>query len=220
MADSVLEETFVGELPNTDGRGPGRLRQDRAGALVVTGGNYEAASRRKVFSLHTAVAGATIAAGHVSPPAAAAATTLTLSNPVGSGKNLKILKGILSHISGTAGTGAWSWCAAAATGSLLITATANAVAKNQEVSGPASVALGYTATALTAGPLHILTRLFPSSVFATAMDANTQNKNAIDDVDGSLVIPPGYILTLCPPAAGTTHVVVAAILYEEVTIPE
>ncbi len=211
--------TQIGPIVDSDGTGQGRLRQGRQGELIVNVDNYEGASRAKIFSLHTAVAGATIAAGHVSPPAAAAATTLTLSNPVGSGVNLKILKGVLSHITGTAGTGAWSWCAAAATGSLVITATPNATAKNQKVDGAASVALGYTATALTAGPLHILTRLFPNAVFATAMDAATQNKIAIDDVNGQLVIPPGYILTLAPPAAGTTHVVAASIIYEEVTLP-
>ncbi len=204
----------------TQADGPGQsIRQSRTGELIVNVDNYEGSSRAKVYSLHTAVTGATVAAGHVSPPAAAAATTLTLSNPLGSGVNFKILRGMIANVTGTTGTGAWSWCAAQATGSLLITATANAVAKNQKVDGAASVGLGYTATALTAGPLNILTRIFPTATFATAMDASTQNKCAIDEVNGQLVIPPGYILTLAPPSAGSAWVVVAAIVYEEVPIP-
>jgi hypothetical protein len=215
-------ETFVGPRTLSDGRGEGRFRTDQLASLVITDSHgrwYELASRGRVFSCHTAVTGATIAAGHVAPPAAAAATTLTLSNPVGSGVNLEIIAGMLLHLTGTPGTGSWSWCGANAIGATVITATENAAPKPLLLGGANSSAKGYSATALTTGPLHAVHRLFPSAVFAGAIDAATQGKVAIDYVDGSIVVPPGWVITLAPPAAGTDHVVAAGILYAEITIP-
>ncbi len=216
---SVDPTTFVGPFAQSDGTGQPKFRQGKDGRLIVNVDNGEEASRGKVFSLHTIVTGVTIAAGHVSPPAAAAATTLTLSNPVGSGVNLEILRGTLAHLTGTPGTGVWSWCGAIATGTTVITATVNATPVSQKMDGAVSVAVGYAATALTAGPLHILKRHFNSSVFAGAIGATSQNLTAIDEVNGQLILPPGSIITLAPPLVGTTHVVAASILFREVAFP-
>lgn len=215
-------ETFVGPLyQGSTGRGVGRLRQGSLSELIVSNGRgkyAELASRGALFSLFTANTGATVAAGHVAPPAAAAATTLTLSNPVGSGVNFEIVAGHLTHLTGTPGTGSWSWCVANAVGATVITATANATAKSGLAGGAASAGVGYTATALTAGPLHVVQRQFPNSMFAGAIGATSLNLNMVDLVDGALVIPPGWIVSLAPPATGTTHVVMAQIVYAEIQI--
>ncbi len=218
---SVTDETFVGPLVGADGRGPGRLRQDKTGALVsnmANGQYYEQSGRGAVYSLQTAVTGATIAAGHVAPPAAAAATLLTLSNPANSGKHFAILKGTIAHISGTAGTGCFSWCIASNTTSVL-SATPNATAQCTKSGGSASAGLGYTATTMTGGLVHTITRLFPTAVFATAMDAATQGKVAIDFVDGAITLAPGYLLTIAPAATGSSHVAAVSIEYMEITLP-
>lgn len=210
---------IVGPIPQGDGRGAGQQRTDRTNAAVSTQGHgkyAEQTSRGTVYCLATANTGATVAAGHVAPPAAAAATTLTLSNPVGSGVDFEILYATLSHLTGTPGTGAWAYCVSP---SSVISATPNATAQPQKVGSAASKALGYTATALTAGLVHTTARLFANSVFAAAIDAATQNKNVLDEVDGSIVIPPGFILTLAPPATGTSHVVAAQIVFAEVVRP-
>lgn len=213
---------FVGPLVSAiTGRGLGVIRKGSLNELVMSNGRptyAELASRGKVFSLFTANVGVAIAAGHVAPPAAAAATLLTLSNPVGSGVNLEIIAGILTHLTGTPGTGSWSWCAANAFGATVISAAANVVAKGGLLGGPASVALGYSATALTAGPLHAVQRQFANSIFAGAIGATSVNTNVIDMVDGALVVPPGWILTLAPPAAGAAHVVMAEMVYAEIAI--
>jgi hypothetical protein len=217
-----MTETAIGPGVNADGRGPSSLRLDRQLALVTVnshGSLYEQASRGNLFTCSGAVTGITVAAGHVAPPAAAAATTLTLSNPVGSGYNLEILLGILNHLTGTPGTGCWSWCTANAVGATVITATPNAVVRPCLAGGANSIASGYTATALTGGPLHVISRQMPSSVFAGAIGATSVNTVGIDIVDGGLVIPPGFIVTLAPPATGTTHVVAATILFAQVAIP-
>ena len=68
------------------------------------------AQQGKVFQVSGAVTGTTIAAGHVAPPAAAAATLLSILNPVGSNVNLEIIRGTLGHVSGTPGAGTFAWC--------------------------------------------------------------------------------------------------------------
>lgn len=214
--------TYVGPIIGADGRGAGRFRQGRDGGLVTAdahGRLYEQTSRGKVFSVQTALTGTTIVAGNVAPPAAAAATVLTLSNPVGSGVNLEILLGFLLHISGTPGAGGWTWCTANAVGTTVITAAVNATPQPMLTSGGNSVASAWTQTALTAGPLHKAARLLPSAQFAGAIAATTPGQSVVDIVDGGLVIAPGWIVTLAPPATGTTHVVVAGIVYAEVPIP-
>lgn len=211
--------TITGPVSNGDGRGIGALRQDKQSALVVADGHgryYEQTSRGTVYCLSTALTGATVAAGHVAPPAAAAATTLTLENPVGSGADFEILMAALSHLTGTPGTGAWAYCVSP---SSVITATPNATPQPLRAGANPSSGRGFTATALTGGLVHTTARPFANSVFAGAIDAATQNKNVVEYLNGSLVIPPGYILTLAPPATGTSHVVVASIVYAEVQRP-
>src|SRR6201999_2864970 len=105
---------------------------------------YEQVSRGNVFICAGGVTGITVAAGHVAPPAAAAATTLSLYNPVGSGVNLEILAGFLNHLTGTPGTGVWSWCIGAASGATAITATPNATGAPALAGNAQSVAKGYT----------------------------------------------------------------------------
>src|SRR5258706_196167 len=51
---------------------------------------------------------------------------------------------------------------------------------------------------------------------AGAIAATTPTLSWIDPTDGEIVLPPGSIATLAPPAAGTTHVVAASIVWLEV----
>src|SRR5258706_15466591 len=91
------------------------VRQNRSGALVTVdahGRFFEPASRGLIFSGGTAVAGTTVVAGNVAPPAAAAATVISVYNPLGSGVTVEILRAFLQHVSGTPGAGAWMWCVA------------------------------------------------------------------------------------------------------------
>lgn len=221
MGDYNLE-TLVGEMVSGDGRGQGRLRQGRDGSEIVSQGHYplyEQTSRGRLFAVGTALTGTTIVAGNVAPPGAAAATVLSIYNPTGSGFNLEILMGMVLHLSGTPGAGAWAWCAGAASGATAITATPNATPQNMLMGGTVSVASGFTQTALTAGPAHTTRRMFPTAQFAGAIAATTPGQSVVDQVDGGIVVPPGFVLTLAPPAAGTTHIVAAAILFAQVALP-
>jgi hypothetical protein len=219
MSNDFSLNTAIGPRNVADGEG-GDLRQARDGGLVVSqshGKHYEQTSRGNTFAVSGALTGTTIAAGHVAPPAAAAATTLSLLNPVGSGKNLEILKGSIAHVSGIPGAGSFAWCSAFQQATVTA-GEANAIKRCQFLSKKQGVALAWSATALTGGAVHEITRVFPASKFAGAIDVVSAGLVEVDDVDGAIVVPPGWMITLAPPATGTTHIVVAQIVYAEVDI--
>lgn len=214
----------IGPIVTGDGQVSDRLRVGQSRELIVSdyrGRFAEAAARGELFDAITALVGTTIVAGNVAPPAAAAATVLSVFNPEGSGVDLEVLIGWLMHISGTPGAGAWAWCGARAMGATAITAAQNnngvaaAGPFGTRIPSGASKAKAYTQTALTAGPLHTLARPFPSAQFAGALAATTPNQVIIDEVAGAIVVQPGGVVTLAPPAIGTTHIVAAGIMWQE-----
>jgi hypothetical protein len=217
--------TQIGPGVNADGRGPDSLRLDRQLAQVVAlshGTLYEQASAAATCSSALApVAGVTVAAGHVAPPAAAAATTLSLYNPVGERVQPRDPRRVPEPPDGHAGHRgvvvvhrSRRWARHADHGDAERDGRAGAGGWRRQ-----RIAKGFAATALTGGPLHTANRQFPSSMFAAAIAATSLGANVVDVVDGGLVLPPGYVVSLCPPAAGTSHVVAAQILFAQVAIP-
>lgn len=210
---------------NTSVRGEGVGIDSRAtknGATVVAdaGGQFgEATSRGEVFTVMGAVVGTTIVAAHVSPIAGAAATPLSLYNPIGSGKNLEVLKAHLLPISGTPGVGSFVWNIAY---NQTITATPNnmAVAAALPVcnlpGASVSVAKGYTATALTGSTAQVA--IGPITTFFGGAIAATTPITPDVVVDGMIVVPPGGLLSIAAPATGTTFVIGLGITYREVAI--
>ena len=213
-------ETIIGEMARSDGVTDGPLRQDGQGSLTVTNSHaqfYEQTFRKHVFSVFTALAGTTIVSGNVAPPAAAAATVISLLNPLGSQKNLEILRGVLLHISGTPAAGGWAWCMAYQ--GVSVTAAEAVAQKGVGFLGQSgTVAKAWSQTALTGGIVHVNTRLFPSADIAAALGTTSFGTIDIDEVMGALIVPPGWMLTLAPPGTGTSHVVAASIEYAEVPL--
>lgn len=174
------------------------------------------ASQGRMFSVSTAQAGATIAAGHVAPPAAGASTLLTLLNPLSSQVNIEIVKCTLGHISGTPGVGTFSYCTAFQ-GEAITAAEAVAVKRCMLASGRQTIAKAWSVTTLTGSVVHQVMAHFPSAPFAGAIAATTEGTAyaVTDEVDGSIVLEPGWCLTLAAAATGSSHVVTAAIVYAE-----
>lgn len=222
MSTEVQLKTFVGTRNSADGRGQDDLRQGRDGSLVVSqshGPYYEQASRGALFTVSGALTGTTIAAGHVAPPAAGAATLLSILNPNGSGVNLEIIEGAISHVSGTPGAGAFAWCMAYQ--STDVTASeAVAIKRCLDGSEASTKALAWSATTLTGSKVHKIVKPFHSSKFAGALDVASSGLTEVERVDGKIVVRPGYMLTLAPPATGTTHIAVVSITYAEVPIQQ
>jgi hypothetical protein len=170
----------------------------------------------KVFQVSGAQAGTTIAAGHVAPPAAGAATLLSLLNPDTSNVYLEIIQASIGHVSGTPGAGTFTYCMAKQATSITA-AEAVAVKRCLFASQKQTIAMAWSATTLTGSIVHQVMAHFPSAPFAGALAATSEGTAfaQVHDVDGMIVVPPGWMLTLAPAATGTTHIVTCSITYAE-----
>jgi hypothetical protein len=196
------------------------LLTDRFGAVLDSPYRAKYAQmtgKNMVFCTNTAAAGTTIVAANASPPAAAAATILSLYNPVGNTYDFEIIMGQLTHVSGTPGAGMFQWCVSRANTAALTASTTTAAAP-VACRGGISTAKAFTQAAVTGGLIHVALRNFPAGSFAGAIAATTPGQNVIDQVDGSIVLAPGDMVTIANAATGTTHIVAASITWAEVPI--
>jgi hypothetical protein len=218
----VTVEGQVGPRVIQDGSNT-ELRQTRMGGLVVADGHakyWELASRGYGYTISTAVAGTTLVAGNVSPVGAAAASILTLYNPLNSNVNAAILRvGIGSVSSGAAGVGAGAFAYNVAYNQT-VTAVQNAIPISTltgQQSG--SRCKGYTQTALTGSAAQILLRAMAFNLLAGGQQgATTQCIYTAEDIAGSIICPPGGLFTIAAPAVGVTWVISAVIDFEEVPV--
>lgn len=220
---NLYPDVFVGPNVRGDGSNYGGARNTKEGAHVISlaGGSMgEATSRGQVFTGSTALAGTTIIAANVGASAAGAAVAFALYNPLGSGKNLEVLKTWLSGISGTPGVGMWAY---AIGNTQSITATQNnlgvasGVPTPNRVGSDLSSARVFVQTALTGSTLQTLNR--PIGSFFGGAIAATTSVNILDMVDGDIVVPPGGVLTVVAPLIGTTFVAFIGMQWREVTNP-
>jgi hypothetical protein len=213
----VTVEGQVGPRTVQDGANT-ELRQTRMGGLVVADGHgryWEPASRGYSFCVTTALAGTTIVAANNAPPAAAAATILSLYNPLNTQVNASILRVGIGSISGTPGAGSFAYCVSY---NNVITAAQNATPLNTLSGQQTSKCKGFTQTGLTGGLVHTTLRAAPYTMFAGAIAATTPGLYMVEELAGSVVLPPGGVFTIASPATGTTHIVYAYIDYEEVPV--
>lgn len=180
----------------------------------------ELARKGRVFQASGATTGSTIAAGHVAPPAAGAATLLSILNPLGSGCDLEIISASLGHVSGTPGAGTFSYCMAYQA-DLVTAAEAVAVVQPLLTSARKSCVKAWSVTTLTGAVVHEIQAHFPSAPFAGALAATSSGtaQAVVHDLNGLIVVQPGWMLTLAPAATGTTHIVTCAITFAEVDQP-
>lgn len=176
----------------------------------------EAGRTGTMFSVATAPAGYTTVAAGVSPIAAATTSVmLALFNPMGSGKNLEVVKVYANWISGTPGAGGLVFNISCGNN---ITTAQNAAPINM-LTGKAtgSVGQGYTGTVTLTGStlMSYLRPLSNCTPFAGAIAATTVGLNCLDEVEGAIVIGQGCMLALAPAAAGTSPIVNGAIQYRE-----
>jgi len=211
----------------TDG-GSTELRQGRTGELVVVAGHgnmAEAAARGRLFSGETAAAGTTIVGGNVSPVGAAAASIISLYNPIsgaGSNVNLVIHAVRLIHISGTPGAGQYMTIDSAY--NQIITATPNnsgtagLMPTNHLAGGSGGSGQIFTQTALTGSGAQTFFRHLGCVSFATALAATTPDLSFKEVLDGEIILPPGGLISIAAAATGATHVVAASFTWEEVPV--
>ncbi len=152
---------------------------------------YPEVALGRVFMGTTAVAG-------VKPPAYnATAHTFCLWNPAGSGKNFVPLRLSMGFVdtTGAAGNVVLAYQsgvgAQAATGSPITAITHVAPLNCLIGSGIASVARFAPATVTFGAATSLLRALGISELVTTATDATNLYSKAIEDFDGTLIVPPG-----------------------------
>lgn len=178
----------------------------------------EATRRRYTFSGMTLVAGTTIVAANVTPVAAAAASMISLWNPMGSGKDLHLVRANICGISGTPGVGQWVYNIAY-NQVLMATQNNQGVAGTMPMctygSGVTGAGKIFTQTALTGATAQALFKPCGFSFFGGAVAATT-NVNYVDNIDGAIVLPPGGLISLAAPLIGTTFVVAGGFDWMEI----
>jgi len=195
---------LVGKLRGATGTHPVAL--DSTGAMFVSmSGKYrEATEAGRVY------VAANQAAVAVTAAMATTYTGLCLYNPVGSGKNFSLLgfSYALTVALPTAIT-----AVGLMTGAGAAAATAVITARNRLSGGPASVAYVDDAVAFTAAPVL-------EQVFATyptgALTTGNEGGNHFIDLNGSLIITPGYHVSAYSFAANTACFIFS-FLWEEYT---
>ena len=192
----MLAEIRAGYITMADGS-IGSARASRIGAIAVGEGQgkyYEQSSRGYVFSLMLATTSGNIAAGNLWAAAAGATYQFALWNPLGSGKNISLLKFGVWTISGTAPVPPVIHAFGSGTPTLASTVVIP-IACNNIGLGAASVARALTSTAgsaLTGAPATYLLRAADLAVGAGSLTpANAFEVKAIEYIDGDIVIPPG-----------------------------
>jgi hypothetical protein len=167
----------------------------------------------KEFAMTLTATTSTIAAGNIVAAAAAASTQFALSNPVGSGVLLVLSKLFIGIISGTPPGGPVFHAIIANVPTLAGSGTIVPL----KVGGGGSAAKGYTSAAgaaLTGGVAPTILRAAALSVTATAQ-ASVGMVNAVEDIQGDIVIPEGNTWVPLWSGAGTTLLNAYTITWKE-----
>ncbi|MEY2874023.1 MAG: hypothetical protein RLZZ373_1394 [Pseudomonadota bacterium] len=198
----MFSQGLVGAAQYGDGSQP-TLRVGNQGDQIISqlhGRYYEQAKRGTLFSLANQAAVSNTAG------LATTFTGLSVANPSGSGKNLVLLHvGVGQIAAGAAGALGIMTGSGAAAGSL--------TPRNCLVGGGASVAVGSN-SATIATP--VLERIF-GTIGSLATTGYGLQPGLQYQVDGSLVIPPGYFVASYASAA-LTSASIWSFVWEEVTV--
>ena len=204
------------------------IRSEQSGAIVTSDahGRFQEAAVQGVLFSGGMTLTAIVAATFTTATLGATATPIVgVYNPIGSGKNLIILQAklqaVLTALQAT-GAGAYMW--ASSIGNIAIT---TGVAPFNRGTGAASgsVARDVSGVALTGLTNNLVVRdasalqggsIYNASLLGTAAGFMTVPVASVDNVDGSIIVPPGGVLALL---CTTTPVAVSAassIMWEEV----
>lgn len=204
-----IQALVGGNAAAATGSAPVNMRYGPTGEVVVQQLqpiNYEAAVRGLVFS-GSNIGGVTTSAGF-----ATTHTGLCLTNPIGSGKNLVLMRvkyGPLVAQSAALSLGIQTGYSASSS----VTQTTPAVVGSNFVGNPAGVGLLAAAATLSATP----NRLILLDTILTGAITTTQVAGNQYDFDGSVVIPPGGFAATYTSAASVATSLVFGFTWLEVS---
>lgn len=191
------------------------VRLGQLGDVVVSelhGRFYETNYRGALFS--TFVNALTISSTHNTPLAAGTGTPIvSLHNPVGSGKNLSLVRIQQSLSSGTpAGPLIWN----IVPNPQNITAAPNAVAFNSaSLQQAGSVSRIWNNTAVTGSTAGVA---FRNAGGMAAIAAGAGVNTYTEMYDGALIVPPGFMIALTSTGTGTSHLLNVYAEWEEIPV--
>lgn len=199
---------------------PGNMRLGEGGQQIVSdlhGKYYESARRGRMFIGSSASGGIALIV-----PATTGGHP-TLFNPLGSGRDLSIVRLELSYVSGNNAPTALEWAVTKnagsvfGTGSPIVTMTKVAAEPARIGSEGQSVAIwSPTTNTFVAAPVFI--RAAGLSLFTGVAATAVAPFPLVRDYDGDLVIAPGTALSLCSQAATTTALFQVTVVWEEIQI--
>lgn len=199
------------------------LRATRTGDLVVSDGHaryQEPTLKGNVYSLNLGATTTGIAAGNIVGASAAAATQFAFFNPVGSGKNVVLLKFWMGVISGTLPVGPLfhgfytTVPTVASIGGTVRNNFVSPSAPNASVVIPQVLAAG---SALTGGSAPLVLRPAAFTGTATAQ-ASVSTVNALELLDGDIILAPGTGYVPLWSGAGTSLLNSYGVTWEEVSL--
>ena len=188
------------------------VRLGKTGELIAHtahGKYFEAASRGNLFM-------ASLAVGGVAPGTAFSTTpTIALWNPPGSGILCAIQQVWVGYVSGTLGAG--TLCHGVNPSQVTAPTTGTEITPQGALLGVLRAKTrAYTGATVSVTPVILRASLHLGAALATTA---TFPAVAYDEVDGSIVIPPGSLWAYHGvAAAGTTPLVIVSALFEEVPI--
>jgi hypothetical protein len=199
----MYNEVLVGAQTNTPDLTTAKARAGRQGDQIVSelhGRYYEQTFRENVFSCANQAAVTTTAT------LATTFTGLAIANPAGSGYNLVVNKFTCAQFAvGAAAVVGISVGSGAAAGSLTI--------RNRKFGGRASVATA-SASATIAAPILMVTA---GSIGSVATTGYGLSQSIVVDLEGSLIIQPGYFMA-SDTSIATTTALIFSFCWEEVPI--
>lgn len=224
MGQTAELDQIIGPARRSDGVGDGPVRIARQGSDGITdahGRLYEPVSRNQLFSLVLSTITTTVSAGNLVGAAAGAITQFALLNPQNSGKHLVLLKFGMGIISGTPGPGPLfhgfipyvTSITAASPGGTVRNALTGNTGNSQTI--PWALPAG---AALTGGQAPVTYCIADFSATGTAQAIANGHVHAIENLDGSIIIPPGIGWLPLWNTAGTSTICSYSITWEEVPV--
>jgi hypothetical protein len=212
---NVINQVGVTQDPSTLNYGSGTSSQitlDNQGSQLASelhGKFYQASVRGNAFSFRTAEAGVTI------PIVSATAGVYMITNPVGSGKVLELIRFVIGLTTATEVVGVIGFGIQPTSAATTYT-TAGVLANNLHGAGKQSVATVWTSVTQTA--VAATGGLFKPLVSVPAVTGNTPF--ALEyDFDGTWLIPPGWQITLLSNPAAQSAATVVDTLWAEWPYP-
>jgi hypothetical protein len=216
-------EGKVGYAFQTEGaKGPIRLDRFMEAVTVEGRGKYaEATAKGTVFTLTLPSTSGCVALGNIISSASSQVTQFALWNPMGSGKNIELLKFEMAIVSGSPAAGPLFHGIIFGSMGTSVTSSGSSMFPNDVSGAPASVARFISSAPgviFAGGPAPQVLRLADVTSTATVIAENSTIK-AVEYIDGDIVLTPGTGWLPLWSGQATNFQNSYSITWTEITIP-